>query len=402
MYLCGRDMKTNDIQQADTPRAQEYFHLMPQNWNCAQSILKAHQSLGNLTDQEIELQYRPKGGGRAEGGLCGAIYAVRDVLRQSGRDADGAVEAFGAELGGTTCAELRGRCGRTCGQIVDTADRLLRQYLSEMNYKVIALDVDGTLVRHSGALSEAVRESLLTAQRTHGLRVVIASGRPTPGLKALADELQLARYRGYLMPFNGGAIYSASDLEHPVYSATLPEELIPELYEMTREAGVRIVTYSDTHLLSEDIANEHVQREVGITGMPTRELESFVREVPRALNKCLAVGDADRIEALEPIARARLAGRVDAFRSSPYFLELVPVGVNKGRALSRLLEELSLEPSTLIAVGDNYNDMEMVRLAGLGVAMANAVPELKASADYITQSNEEDGVATLLAHLGLS
>lgn len=266
-----------------------------------------------------------------------------------------------------------------------------------MKYKIIALDVDGTLVRDGGELSPIVRDALVRAQRDYGMRIVLASGRPTSGLLALAEALELARYSGYIMPYNGGRIYSARALSAPIFVRSLDDAWISELYQLTKQYGVSILSYSDTELLSEDIDSPYVQKEVAITKMPIRRLARFAYEVPSALTKCLAVGDPERIAMLEPIVRMQFSGRVDAFRSNPYFLELVPHGVNKGVSLSYLLEKLDYDKSELIAVGDSFNDIEMIQLAGLGVAMANAHETIKQCADYVTTSNEDDGVAHLLS-----
>lgn len=263
-------------------------------------------------------------------------------------------------------------------------------------YKLIALDIDGTLVRHNGELTTAVRDALIKAQREYGMRVVLASGRPFPALLALSEALELEQYSGYLMPYNGGQIYSARHLSSPIHAEALDDALIPELYRLSSEAGVNILSYNESELLTEDPACPYVQKEVGITGMPIRKLSHFVDEVPSARPKCLAVGPPERIEALERMVKAQLSGRLDAFRSNPNFLELVPPGVNKGRGLAALMERLSLHREEVIAVGDNYNDVEMIQTAGLGVAMANAPEPIKTCADYVTKSNEEDGVAHLL------
>lgn len=107
------------------PRAADYFHLMPYNWNCAQSIHKAAQSRTGLTDEEIELRYRSKGGGRAEGGLCGAIYAVRSIVGEGTDAAERLTERFRELTGGLTCSELKGKHGRPCSYLVEVAQGLL-------------------------------------------------------------------------------------------------------------------------------------------------------------------------------------------------------------------------------------------------------------------------------------
>lgn len=265
-----------------------------------------------------------------------------------------------------------------------------------MKYKLIALDVDGTLVNSQLILTEGVRKALLKAQAEYGMRVIIASGRPTAGLRQLAEELELARYSGYILPYNGGQMFNARAMSAPINRYALPDKVIPELYALAQEYGLNILTYSDTEILTERLDDPNVRKEMALTVMPSRQVENFVRDVPRNLPKCLIVGEPDKIEALVPIARKRFEGVVDAFTSDPCFLELVPTGVNKGVALQKLLERLDYDRSELIAVGDSNNDLEMIQFAGLGVAMSNAREAIKSCADYVTKSNNEDGVAHLL------
>lgn len=271
-----------------------------------------------------------------------------------------------------------------------------------MQYKIIALDVDGTLVNSQLALTDAVKTALIRLQRDYGIRVVIASGRPTPGLKHLAEALELAKYGGYVLPFNGGQMFDARDLSTPIAQHCLPDEMKPKLYDLSREYGLTILTYSDQEILTENLNDPNVHKEMALTIMPSREVKNFVEDTPSNLPKCLIVGEPQAIEALVPVARERFSGVVDAFTSDPCFLELVPSGINKGVALSKLLGHLGLQAHELIAVGDSYNDLEMIRLAGLGVAMSNAREAVKEAADYITRGHDEDGIAHLLEVLFFS
>ncbi len=268
-----------------------------------------------------------------------------------------------------------------------------------IDYKLIALDVDGTLVNSRLELSPATRSALIRIQRDKGVRVAIASGRPTPGLRHLVEELELNKYGGYILPFNGGEIFDARDLSQPIKRTSLPSDIIPELYDLSREHGLTILTYTADEILTERPDDPKVHKEMALTVMPARRVENFVQEVPKHLTKCLIVGEPEQIKALQPIARARFAGRVDAFTSDPCFLELVPSGINKGVALAGLLKNLEINPKEMIAVGDGHNDIEMIELAGLGVAMANAREAVRERADYITKSNDEDGIAHLVQFL---
>lgn len=267
--------------------------------------------------------------------------------------------------------------------------------MNTSKYKLIALDVDGTLVNKAGQLTDAVRLALIRAQEEFGMRVILASGRPTAGLLGLAKDLELPRYSGYLMPFNGGKVFNARS-RVPISTYSLPIDIKVELYELAQMQGLNILTYTEDEILSENTSDPYLLREVEITGMSARQIDDFVSETPEVLPKCLIVGPIERIELMERIVRDKLGSRVNAFRSDPTFLEIVPLGVHKAASLSGLLERLDYDRSELIAVGDSFNDLEMIQYAGLGVAMANAREEIKACADYVTTSCDEDGVAHLL------
>ena len=256
--------------------------------------------------------------------------------------------------------------------------------------KLLALDIDGTLITKEHVLTEGVRSALLRAQRDYDTRIILASGRPTPALGALAEALQIADYGGYLMPFNGGKILEASS-KRLLSAQLLDADLIPQLYHLVQEHGANILTERED--------DPYAEKEVVITGMPLKRVPSFVEAATESLPKCLAVGPLEKLIPLEAAVKEQLGTRVGAFRSSDYFLELVPLGVNKGSALARLLGVLGMTPQDLIAIGDNYNDLEMIELAGTGVAMGNAPEDIQRRADFVTRSNAEDGVAYALEQL---
>lgn len=110
-------------------KSSEYFHIKPQNWNCAQAIQKGFQNLTRMSDEDIELTYRPMGGGRAEGGLCGALYAAENILKEKGLPSITA--DFIQRAGGSTCHQLKGELKYPCVAAVDLAEELLAQRLAE-------------------------------------------------------------------------------------------------------------------------------------------------------------------------------------------------------------------------------------------------------------------------------
>ena len=130
--------------------------------------------------------------------------------------------------------------------------------------------------------------------------------------------------------------------------------------------------------------------------METQKVDNFLEAIDFPVAKCLIVGEGSRLAVLEKEMYEVLKDRMGVYRSEPYFLELVPKGIDKAQSLAVLLEKIGATKEEMIAVGDGFNDLSMIKFAGLGVAMANAQEVVRQSADYITLSNEEDGVAAVV------
>ncbi|MFR9503524.1 MAG: Cof-type HAD-IIB family hydrolase [Rikenellaceae bacterium] len=263
-----------------------------------------------------------------------------------------------------------------------------------MKYKILVLDLDGTLTNDKKEITPRTLEVLERAQRA-GVKLVLASGRPTYGITPLAKELKMDQYGGYILSFNGGKIIDAKSME-VLYAQTLPQSLVPSLYGEARAAGAVILSYRDESILTEEPKNRYVEHESFLTKMEAVRVEEFCQAINFDPDKCLIVGEAEQLIPLVDHLNAKFGEQLSAYRSEPFFLEVVPKGIDKALSLRRLLEHMGCGVSDMVAVGDGYNDLSMIRLAGFGVAMANAQEEVKQVADYITLSNEEDGVAELV------
>ncbi len=269
-------------------------------------------------------------------------------------------------------------------------------------YKIIALDLDGTLVNNQGKINDVDKAALLRVQKEKGVRLIIATGRPYAAMKHLGEELELAKYNGFLMPYNGGEAYVCSSKNKQIWQHRFPTEFVPELYRLSKEKGLTILTYTNEVVLTENVDDPYLAKELEITQMPTQKLTNFVEEIPNNITKCLVVGSAEDITNLEQVVCKALGVYIDAFRSDPTFLEVVPKGINKALSIERLLKEINLSAKELIAFGDSYNDLEMIEFADLGVAMANARDEVKERANAVTLSNEEGGIADFINKLFFS
>lgn len=263
-----------------------------------------------------------------------------------------------------------------------------------MKYKILVLDLDGTLTNAKKEITQHTRDTLIRAQEK-GLKIVLASGRPTYGIVPLAEELRLGEFEGYILSYNGGQIIDWKTKEL-MYENVLDPQIYPYLYECAHRNGFTILSYKNEDIVSEDADNPYVQHEAFLNKMSSITVPSFLDVINFPVAKCLIVGDPAPLEILEQEMKTALDGKMNVFRSEPFFLELVPNGIDKARSLAVLLEELKMKPEDMIAVGDGFNDLSMIKFAGLGVAMANAQEIVKQGADYITLSNEEDGVAAVV------
>ena len=266
-------------------------------------------------------------------------------------------------------------------------------------FRAIALDLDGTLTNHDKVVTPRTRQALLKAQEL-GTVIILASGRPTYGIVPVAECLELEKRGGYILSYNGGNIVNAKTGEK-LFSQFLPDAVIPILYKYAKEKNHALLGYAGNEIITEMPDDQYVKEESRINKMNIRKVDNLLDALEPHPTKLLMTGDpTDMIKAEEELVEI-LGEKMDIFRSAPFFLELVPKGIDKAQSLLRLLSKINLTPADLMAFGDGYNDLSMLKLASVGVAMANAAPEVRADADYVTLSNEEDGVAEALLHFGM-
>ena len=260
-----------------------------------------------------------------------------------------------------------------------------------MKYKVLALDLDGTLTNSAKEVSEHTRRTLERAQQ-EGVTVVLASGRPTPGVQWVADMIEFHKQSGYLLAYNGSEIIESSTGQM-TFSRSVDPQYIPYLYDVAREYGVQLAMYHEGVIWCDDPEQKWIRIECELNHMPCRKTEHLLEEFHWTTPKCMISGEPEILVRLEKALVDALGDKLSVFRSEPYFLEVMPEGLNKASALAMLLEHIGCSREELIACGDGFNDVHMIEYAGLGVAMDNAREPVKAVADFVTLSNDEDGVA---------
>ena len=260
-----------------------------------------------------------------------------------------------------------------------------------MAYEIIALDLDGTLTNSEKKITPKTKEALFRIQEK-GKKIILASGRPTPGVVPLAEELKLHEYGGYILSFNGAKIINYKTKEI-IRNKVLPKSIIKEVYEEAVMQDTGILTYTDDVIISGNGIDKYVEIEAKINKIPVVEVENFPTYVDFDVNKCLLTGEDNHMARVERIFGRRFEKEISIYRSEPFFVEIMPKNIDKADSLSKLLEKIGLTKEQLICCGDGFNDLSMIKYAGLGVAMANAQTIVKEAADYITKSNNEDGIA---------
>lgn len=263
-----------------------------------------------------------------------------------------------------------------------------------MAYEILVLDIDGTLTNSNKEISPRTLEALLSIQERNHI-VVLASGRPTAGITALANKLKLSHYGGYILSYNGANIINCKTGEI-IYQKVLPADIISSLHDAAIQYGVGLMTYEGDCVITDMEIDEYMIKESKINHIPIKKVIDLPNYINYTVNKCIMTGHGHRLAEIEPKIKETFGDRINVFRSEPFFLELMPHNIDKANSLKELLKHLNLTNEQMISCGDGFNDLSMIEYAGMGVAMANAQEVVKNAADYITLSNDEDGVAHII------
>jgi Cof subfamily protein (haloacid dehalogenase superfamily) len=264
-----------------------------------------------------------------------------------------------------------------------------------MEYKAIALDLDGTLLNSKKDVSKRNKEAIRKAAEA-GVQIILASGRPIPGMKRIAHKLNLEELGGYLLSYNGGMISNIKTGE-VLRRETVSEKYYKEIVHTANKYKVTALTYDAEGIITTDETDEYVQLEARINNIPVKKvypLEEVAKLDPPV--KFLCVGEHKVLRQVEAELNDKLQGEVNIFFSEPYFMEITPKGIEKASSLEFLLSRIGINKKHLIACGDGYNDIPMMRYAGLSVAMENGQDETKEWADVIAPLNDEDGVSYII------
>ncbi|MDD4188999.1 MAG: Cof-type HAD-IIB family hydrolase [Eubacteriales bacterium] len=261
-----------------------------------------------------------------------------------------------------------------------------------LKYKLMAVDVDGTLLDSSDRISERTKRAVNCAI-DKGLIFTISSGRPIQGVRPIIGELGFTKDMPFIC-YNGAMLVMGLSGEI-LFEKPLSAENSKKIYELGQSYGTTVMIWTDNRLYANRIDERAVK--YGIQAHATPEpAQNIDKLLENGATKLLWYDETDIINEYQKKTRDIFGDEINIHTSKPYFLEFVDSGASKAIAMQKLAEHFGIDRSRMIAVGDGLNDISMISYAGLGVAMGNSDPEVIKKADLVTLSNDDDGVALII------
>ncbi|MCY6959016.1 Cof-type HAD-IIB family hydrolase [Clostridium brassicae] len=260
-------------------------------------------------------------------------------------------------------------------------------------YKLLAIDMDGTLLNSNGEISKENKNAIKKAIE-NGVKVVITSGRSLKGIDRFLEDMGLRAENEYIIANNGGTIYRTDNFECISYNGLKGSDL-KDLYSLSLRTDMQIMAYTHKSCISPE-KNELVKFEKECVGSDVKIVNYNLIKDNEEITKVLFYHDEEiRDEMMKEIPK-RYFDKYNIIKTHPKLLEIMDKDCNKGYGVSILADHLGVKKEEIICIGDQANDIEMIANAGLGVAMGNAIDKLKSMAKYITADNDNNGVAEVI------
>ncbi|QOJ84506.1 sugar-phosphatase [Lentilactobacillus parabuchneri] len=260
-----------------------------------------------------------------------------------------------------------------------------------MDIKLIAIDIDGTLLNEKNELAQATIDAIQLAKQK-GVKVVLCTGRPLSGVQPYLDKLEITGKSEFAITFNGAMAQSLDGNVMVNHTITYDDFLETEMLSRKLNVHYQIETTDSIYTTNRD-TNPYGIAESFLVRLPIKFRSP--EEIPRDLvmSKAMFVDFPDQITKAKALIPASLKEKMYVVQTEPFFIEMMNKQASKGKTLGELAAQFNLTEDNVMAIGDQGNDLTMVKYAGLGVAMGNAIDEVKQAAQFVTKPNSEDGVA---------
>ncbi|MDD2233664.1 MAG: Cof-type HAD-IIB family hydrolase [Desulfitobacteriaceae bacterium] len=261
-----------------------------------------------------------------------------------------------------------------------------------MAIRLVAIDLDDTLLCDDFTISKRTLAAVRMA-RESGVKITLATGRMPGSARPYAEQLGLDVP---VINYHGAMIQNALSRE-VLYRRVIPVNLAVEIVEFLHKQELYVQVYLGDRVFTRELNQcSDIYKRIASVRIEQRDLLQLLKEEPEGVEKMLVISEEYQLNSLADILNQRHGGLLHIAKSKPMFLELTEITVNKGVALASLAELYGISREEVMAIGDSYNDIEMIEYAGLGVAMGNARSEVQTKADVITGTNQEEGVAQAL------
>lgn len=261
-------------------------------------------------------------------------------------------------------------------------------------YKLLALDLDGTLLRDDSTISDRTKKYISLA-RDNGVKIVLSTGRPLQGVMQYVEELSLLGNDEYVLAYNGCVVYNTSTL-NAIVDNSLKGTDLKEIFNLAKENSLYVhaftkdycyashkTIYSDCETLYNKIDVKFVD---------------FINDIDDEDNiiKIILIEEESKLDSFYKKIPKTFFDKYYIIRSLPHMLEFIKRGNSKALGLKTLIDHIGIKRSEIIACGDAPNDLDMIQFAKIGVAMGNSHPNVKGASDFITSSNMDDGIVTVI------
>jgi Cof subfamily protein (haloacid dehalogenase superfamily) len=264
-------------------------------------------------------------------------------------------------------------------------------------YKIVFADIDGTLIKSDHTISEATIR-IIQKLKENKIPVVLVSARPIHGMIKIVEEAGLQGFPA--VSLNGALIFINDNV---VFESVIEIDVARDIYDYLKRYHTTPIFYNQHRWYSEkpDHHTDYEQKitDISITIEPFKNTFQYWQKLHNGPNKILVIGEEPEINDIKNNLTGLYGNRLNIHTSKSTYLEIMNKEASKLTALKYLLERLNVKREEAIAIGDHFNDREMIRYAGMGVAMGNAPDEVKAAADYVTDTNNHDGVFKAIQYI---
>ncbi|GEP19649.1 sugar-phosphatase [Pediococcus argentinicus] len=260
-----------------------------------------------------------------------------------------------------------------------------------MSIKIVAIDMDGTLLNDQSKISEDNLKAL-NAASAKGVKIVLCTGRPLIGVTPYLKQINFKNPDEYAITYNGAFAQNLNGDVLINHTLTFDDYLAAE--KLSHELGTHLHVDGRNHIYT---ANKNISPytigESFLVQMPIRYRAVEEMNPKLEIPKVMFIDHPDILEKAKPTILEHFGENYSIVQSEPFFIEMMHKNVSKGNAVKELVEHLGLSQENVLTLGDQGNDLSMIEYAGTGVAMENAIPAVKKIAQHVTASNNESGVA---------